>query len=245
MTMEARRYCAVKVFIVDLVEGNVQQEPEQSICLVTSSGERIYRINLMGTVLHKEKIGSITNLLIDDGTGNITLRIFEESNLVEEIGVGSTVIVIGRVRVYNDEKYVSPDIIKKISPKWLKARSLELGKKEPHKNTDAVTTTEASAEITKLRVEVSKKVTEPVKKPIFQLNEEPSLEEEVEEICEVVEVLPFQKILEIIKEHDKGEGVMMEEVIEQSPVKETEQLLQKMLEKGEIFQIMPGRIKVL
>ena len=38
---------------------------------------------------------------------------------------------------------------------------------------------------------------------------------------------------------------MMEEIISKSPLNNTEQLLEKMLESGEIFQNSPGKVKVL
>ena len=37
----------------------------------------------------------------------------------------------------------------------------------------------------------------------------------------------------------------MEDVIEKSSVEFTEKVLEQMLEKGDIFQIMPGKVKVL
>jgi len=59
------------------------------------------------------------------------------------------------------------------------------------------------------------------------------------------EVLPVEKVMNLIKELDKGQGVLIEELIERSPLKETEVLLTKMLEKGEIFQNAPGKVKML
>ena len=71
--------------------------------------------------------------------------------------------------------------------------------------------------------------------------------EEIEEMIKLPETvgLPFQRILGIIKELDNGDGARIDDIIEKSPLKETEDLLQKMLEKGEIFQITSGKVKVL
>ena len=57
--------------------------------------------------------------------------------------------------------------------------------------------------------------------------------------------LPSQKIMGIIKELDKGSGAFIEEIIERSPLEETEKIIEKMLESGEIFKNMPGKIKAL
>ena len=58
-------------------------------------------------------------------------------------------------------------------------------------------------------------------------------------------LLPRQKIAQLIKEMDDGKGVLIEDLLEKSPIQETEQVLGQMLESGEIFQILPGKVKVL
>ncbi len=71
-------------------------------------------------------------------------------------------------------------------------------------------------------------------------------DEEVQEEQEVVESqLPSDKIIEYIKEHDSGGGVDMEVIVSEHTFGDTDEILMKMLEKGEIFQISPGKVKVL
>ena len=69
-------------------------------------------------------------------------------------------------------------------------------------------------------------------------------EKEVDSL-NVEEDLPIQKIIHLITELDKGDGVFIEEIIEKSTLNETEKLIQNMLENGDIFQNYPGKIKVL
>ena len=69
--------------------------------------------------------------------------------------------------------------------------------------------------------------------------------EEEENISEEAELLPIQKLTNLIKELDTGDGVLIEEVISKSPLNDTEQLIEKMLENGDIFQNLPGKVKVL
>ena len=57
--------------------------------------------------------------------------------------------------------------------------------------------------------------------------------------------MPTEKIIHLIKELDSGDGALIEDVIERSPLDETNKLLETMLEKGDIFQSQPGKIKVL
>ena len=54
---------------------------------------------------------------------------------------------------------------------------------------------------------------------------------------------PTQLVL--IKNLDTGEGAGIEELIEKSPLEQTEELLERMMKNGDVFQNMPGRVKVL
>ena len=212
--MEHQRYPAVKVTISEIVQGTIKQEEQnQPLYILTPSGEKVYRCNIMAAILNLEKVGSITNAFIDDGSGRIIVRFFEEVSPSTKLAVGKCFLLIGKARVYNEEKYISPEIMKEISPLWLKARALEVAKRKS---------------IAPLLVKTVEK-------------------EEVaeEEITAGYSLFPSQRILGLIKELDQGSGVLVEEVIHKSSLKETEQLLQAMLEKGEIFQIAPGKVKVL
>ena len=90
------------------------------------SGEEIIRINIIGTLVTREDLGSITIFRLDDGGDSINLRFFETSKKLDLLQIGSVVLVVGRLREYNSERYVAVEIIKLISPRWLKYRSLLL-----------------------------------------------------------------------------------------------------------------------
>ncbi len=123
------RQIAVKLRIKEIKEGNyVVEEGWKPNYLLTKEGEKVSRVNLMGVVLDKEESGSMFNLVLDDGSGKIIIRSFEEIKNLKEIGVGEGVLVIGRIRAYNDDNYIAPEIIKKIGAGWLKVRALELAK---------------------------------------------------------------------------------------------------------------------
>ena len=217
-----QRYVAIKTTIKVLLEGEYKQENEETPnYLLTIGQEKIFRMNLMATILNKEIQGNITNFLLDDGSGKINLRYFEESKILVKLNIGDVVLVIGKLRIYNQEKYISPEIVKKINPAWLKVRALK----------------------TKNIIEAPKIIVE--KEEVVENVEEKLIEVVQEENDKDVELLPIQKVTELIKSLDKGEGVMIEEIISKSPVNDTEKLLEKMLEGGEIFQNSPGKVKVL
>jgi len=217
------RHPAVKILISDLNKGDYIQNNEQSPNYLELKDKKIYRLNLIAALVEKEVIGSITNLLLDDGTGKIILRSFEENKNIENLCVGDVVLVIGKIRTYNDERYISPEIVKWVEPLWLKLRSLEL------KN-------EISGEES-----VVNKDEENITTKVDGVDEV----EEKNGIIEKNDLLPNQKVISLIKELDGGSGVLMEEIIEKSVLDNVEVILDRMLEAGEIFQIQPGRVKVL
>ncbi len=111
-----QRQAAIKTSVKIILEGEYRQENEETPnYLLTSRGERIFRLNLMATILNKEIQGNITNFFLDDGSGQINLRSFEENNKLDYLKVGDVVVVIGKVRTYNQEKYLSSEIVKKLT----------------------------------------------------------------------------------------------------------------------------------
>lgn len=221
------RYPAIKVAIEDLEKGQYVEERDQNPnYILVRGGSKIVRINVIATIVYKEMRGTISNFLIDDSTAKMTLRFFEENKTALDLEIGEVVLIIGRVRVYNQEKYIFPEIVKKINPLWLRLRSQELQKQEGRN--------EKGAE--NKNIILIRKTEEII------IN---GKAEENEEIEENDPLLPFQKLTKLIVELDKGEGVLIEEIVEKSPLDKTEELLEKMLENGDIFQNTPGKVRVL
>ncbi len=236
MDQPFQRHVAVKLRIINILEGVFIQDEQLSYLLHKT--QKVFRVNILATVLEKESIGAITNLVVDDGTGKMNLRLFEEIPGIEKIEMGTVVLAIGKVRVYNDEKYISPEIIKMISPLWLKVRSMEA----PF---TAQISTAVHGEDEKMLL--SKTAAGEINVEVVETDHRTIGEEEIEIRGggQAQDILPAQKIMLLIKELDKGDGALIEEVITQSLINDTEKLLKKMMEKGDIFQITPGKVKVL
>jgi RPA family protein len=196
--MEYQRHTAIQLNNATINENPLKLDEKGSTYLEVGA-KKIYRVNVMGIVVQQEILGSVFQLVVDDGTGFMTVRFFEKHKLMEESVVGKSAILIGRVRDYNG-KYLAPEIFKIIDPGWLKVRSATL--------------TPLGSQVVKVEVE-----------------------EET--------TLPGQKISTLIQKLDEGTGVLIEEIIERSQMEGTEQLINRMLEQGEIFQITPGKVKVL
>jgi len=94
-------------------------------------GEKIVvRVNLIANVVDKysgagEK--KYTTLTLDDASGQIRVKAFgEDTIIVDKFSQGDTLQLVGTVREYNSELYVTPEIAKSINPKWLLVRKLEI-----------------------------------------------------------------------------------------------------------------------
>jgi len=92
--------------------------------------KKIVRVNLIANVVDKfnsegeKKYASIT---LDDASGQIRIKAFgDDVGLLKDISQGDTLRVIGNVRDYNNEFYILPEIVKKIDPRWLLVRKLEI-----------------------------------------------------------------------------------------------------------------------
>ena len=71
----------------------------------------------------------------------------------------------------------------------------------------------------------------------------PKLPVEIENDTE--ETGPYQKILNIIAVLDKGSGVDVQDIVNNLKLKNSENIIRNLIEEGEVFEISPGRIKLL
>lgn len=228
---------AIKTSSVEISSGEFYPGDEQnSAYLLTSSGKKLFRVSFFATILQKETIGSVTTFYVDDGLGQLPLRCFEENKNQSLLTIGDVILIIGKIRKYNQEVYISPEIMKKISPLWLKVHSLEISR-NTLLNLDLEKEKNGKKELETREVEKEKVEIEIVETEI--------VEEEIKggDIKEVE--LPINKLLKLIKELDLGEGVNIEELVQKSFLKDAEHWIEKMLETGDIFQCLPGKVKVL
>ncbi len=117
-----RRWIAYKMLIKDINDSKVNEEGFLEI-----GDKKIARVNIVGTIVSKfiSDDGKYGNLTIDDGTDTIRVRQFDDLSLIENFEVGDIVRVIGRIRNYEDEIYILPEIIIKVDEKFEIMQKLE------------------------------------------------------------------------------------------------------------------------
>lgn len=136
--MTSVRDIARKVWIANVVQNpfvnNPAETPQQYI---QYNGYKMSRVNLIATVVDtfRDGSGQFASVTLDDGSSVIRARVFSENfSLLNQVEKGDVVLVVGRVRQYQEEVYVLPEIVRRVGKEWELARKVELVKQgnEPH-----------------------------------------------------------------------------------------------------------------
>lgn len=194
-----KRQVACKILISSIINGQFGKD-ESSAGYVKINGNVVSRVNFIGNLVYKMEENGYYNAIIDDGTAKISLKSFEKKAFFSNIDVGDIILVVGKVREYGNERYVMPEIIKKIDASWMSLRKLEL-------KDEAIV---CKAE---------------VKDPSENIDS-------------------GKNVYELIKKLDVGDGTAMEDLIGNYNG-DVEKIVNKLLENGDVFEIKPGRLKVL
>lgn len=124
------RQTAKKARIWDLVNGSfIKKEGFEPSVVRIASGEEISRTRIMGTVVARfvADDGNYAAVTIDDGSDTIRLKTFKTTKPLDSLNVGDIVDAIGKIREYEGEKYIIPEVVRKISdPNFEILRRLEL-----------------------------------------------------------------------------------------------------------------------
>lgn len=219
-----KRQTAVKVSIGNLLKGSyVKQDGMLPNYVLVGDNIKVSRANIIGVVVSIGEDTSYQSVFVDDGSGKLSIRAFEQNDSLSSLDIGDCVVIIGRPREFGSEIYVLPEIIKKITDnRWLEVRKLELEKSkllEPEISVQQ----EAIAEVK------SVKSTDP--------------ETVVEE--EFVESSVNNDVIKKIKELDTGNGADFDEVIKQSESNDAEKVILSLMKNGDVFEVSPGKLKIL
>lgn len=227
-----RRHVAYKIRIDDINKGKyVKNEGSEPNYIFTKHGNKVSRINVIGIIVTINQEPTV-NLSIEDASGRINVFSFDDTIDLSSFDIGDMVMLIGRPREYNNQKYVVPEIVRKLdNPSWAQLRKLELEKiysNMPEK--------EAEVEEKKESITLPEEDILSVDELEVADESEPKSREEKMDL--------FEKVYGIIKNNDTGKGVTYEEVIEECG-SDSEKAIETLLKRGEVFEIAAGRLKVL
>lgn len=231
-----QRQVAYKLRIKEIINGNyVKQEGWNPNYILTGDNRKISRVNLICVVVSKpiEEGTNYNSIILDDGGAKISVRTFDDGKIFDSVEIGDVVLLIGRPREYGQEKYIVPEIIKKIENKeWIEVRKLELKKQDlisgAQKTDNELPETPVADESSAQEPSVS-----------AQQDEQMPVEENVTE--DKIEG-KAGKVYNLIKSMDHGDGVEHQEIVKKT---NAEKEIEMLLKEGEIYEIRPGRLKVL
>jgi len=224
------RQIAYKVRIFDLVNGEyVQKSGEWEPNYVSIGDKNISRVNIIANIIttYISEDGTYATITIDDGSGNIQVKSWKDDvKILEKVEVGDFILLVGKVKEYNGEKYIVPEIVKKLdNHEWLSFRKKEL---------------------TKLYGEKSVEVKQ--EKPAETIVEDQQIVVQEESVIDDSSSEgDRQKILNIIEKLSSVEGANKLDIIKESDVGEDKanEIIHGLLRDGEIFEIKPGKVKIL
>ncbi|MBU3906685.1 MAG: OB-fold nucleic acid binding domain-containing protein [Nanoarchaeota archaeon] len=130
---EFKRNIAYKLRINDILIGKPIINQER-FAFLELGDKKIIRVNIIGNIIEKynsEGEKRYSFVTVDDGSGQIKLKSFgDDVEKLNEIVQGQTALVIGVLRSFNNEVYISPEIIKVLPPEYLLVRKLEIEKQK-------------------------------------------------------------------------------------------------------------------
>lgn len=131
LTEQRKRNVAFKMSIGDILKSSPVYGDDKFL-FVELGTKKIVRVNVLANCVDKfisegeKKYASIT---IDDASGQIRLKLFgDDIVMINEVLQGDTLQVVGNIRIWNDELYITPEIVKRVDPRWLLVRKLEVQK---------------------------------------------------------------------------------------------------------------------
>ncbi|KUO39644.1 MAG: hypothetical protein AVW06_03450 [Hadesarchaea archaeon DG-33-1] len=238
--MDCMRSIAHKVKIEDLVKGKyVRSSETEPSHLLTPWDQRILRAHAIATVIDKfiSEDQNYGTLRIDDGSETIRLKAWRQDvQTLADFKVGDLVDVIGRVREYEGEVYLVPDVITRVEdPNWELVRELEiLRAKRQALAQGRRPQPEPKPEVRRLEVEVPS----PGAAPVVEEIEEP--------LPEVPEDLK-KKALAAFDKLDRVEGVAPLDLAAELDLSQAgvDDVLRVLIADGEIFEPKVGKFRRL
>ncbi len=219
-----RRNPAKKLWIRDIVNAEFHRGTDANY-IITPLGERATRVRVLATVVDKRIGEKVGHILLDDATETIRVRAFnEQMELIAKVNIGDIVEVIGKVKEYDNEIYINPEIVRVVNdPNYELLRKLELTIKD---------------------YELKKKLKEEKIVETWTISEEKidsSQEEKEEDRMEQLKIM----VLNLIEELDSGDGVKYITLLEKTKLseEELEDVLTELMNEGSVYEPTLGRFK--
>lgn len=133
-TQDFKRNIAYKLRIGDILAAKPVTENDR-LQNVEVNEKKVVRVHLIANIVDKyvqegeKKFASIT---LDDASGQIKAKTFgKDIEKLNDLNQGDTIRLVGLLRQWNNEVYITPEIMKKLDPRYLLVRKLEAEAEKP------------------------------------------------------------------------------------------------------------------
>jgi RPA family protein len=222
--MQPIRQTAKICSVQDLLSGTYVVQEGWKPNYVQTSLRKISRVNIMGFVVDKQ---TPNQFVLDDGTGSINIIDFSSSPALQHIAIGDPALVVGRPRKSEEELFIAAEIIAtkqlKKEPVWLHYRKQQL----EHVSADVVD---------------ESFVTE--SEETSAQNSSADKKEKISLVIQEFPELSGDAVFDFVKAKDSGDGCEIELIIKEFG-QEADDLVLTLISMGELYEIKPGRLKVL
>jgi len=221
------RQISYKIWLSNLLNGKFFNSPgDYEPNYVEIDNLKISRVNIIGAVVDKifKEERRYNFITIDDSSSTIDVKCWgDDIHFLDGINIGDFVLVIGKIRRYNDVVHISPEIVRCLdNPNWLKLRKLELfGLYGEPMKIDVRQFSDALSEIN---------------------NNSPEIIGGSDDSLEL-----RGRILTIIEKFDKGDGVSIVSIENELKVNVEiiKDIIVGLLMNGEVFEVNPRMYRVM
>lgn len=211
-----KRHVAKKINISSILNGSyIKEEGDKPNHLILSNGVSISRVNVMGVVLSKSE---------KEGTDYSSVIIDDGTNNIP-------------IRSFEKNKKMGSLVIGDVI--MLIGKIREYGN-ERYVLPEIIRNVNDYNWIEVRKLELNHNLIIKKEEEIYDIKKE-----NIENASEGVLESSSQVVFELIKYLDNGNGVDVEDVVNGSKVDNTEKIISDLLREGDVFELKPGRLKVL
>ncbi len=245
----------------DIVRGSyTKQEGFEPNYVITPYGLTASRVRILGTVVdtyvnEDESYGALT---LDDGTETIRAKFFQDLDMMQGFEEGDIVEVVGKVKKYDGETYVNPEMVVERDANHEMLREVEVKEMRENWEEYVETAEEMDADEESIVQELQGKgLKEREARGVLEFLEEDFEEEDrspapvdtggEESGGEEEGDSHREDVLNAIETVDEGEGAEYGDIQEEAGVGEEvlEDVINDLLSDGTCYEPRPGRIKKL
>ena len=230
--MAIKRSTAYRIRLKNIVNSPYEKREGFNPSVIKFNNLEISRVNVIASIVGKYLTDdqNYCAITLDDGSETIRVKNFgAEVGVIKELNAGDIVRIIGKVKEYNEEKYIAGEISKVLNPNWLIVNEIELSNQK-QTETDSSTTDS-------INKAVETKTNSSENEEIISISSESSDSESSIK----------QKILQYLKNNDNGTGVIMDQIMNSLDIssEEVKNSLYELLKVGEIYEPKKGILKIL